>query len=230
MKTLFLLGLLLVQSNPALANSSGNNQRSKGVYFEETFFPVYVLKNDTESPAGGSATKDVPTQTGWGLDARTTLGYVWSRFLFGVTYNYYHVRSSRPLTDDYEGLKETTAKNEWGATAGVLAGHWRMTVTYIFAANKKFIQKYTDPSTGLVSTDETRHNTGGSGYQVGVGYDFQLGAGWGISPTLIYRTVSYSHQSYSVRTGSGTSYPRTALQTKAVDSELKPMITVNFVF
>lgn len=200
------------------------------MYVEETFFPVYVLKNDTESQAGGSATKAVPTQTGWGLDARTTLGYVWESILMGITYNYYNVRSSRPRTNDYEGLNELTDKSELGATIGYLATHMRYTFTYFFMANKTFTQKYTDGATGAVTTDETRKNTSGSGYQIGVGYDFSLGDGWGVSPTLLYRNVTYSKQSYTVRTGTGTSYGSTTLETKAIDSELRPMITLNKVF
>lgn len=230
MKNLILLFILLGYSTVWAANSGGKGQRNQGVYVEETFFPVYVLKNDTESPAGGSATKAVPTQTGWGLDTRTTAGYVWWGVLLGITYNYYNVSSSRPRTNDYEGLKEVTDRNEFGATAGYLFTHWRLTFTYFLLANKTFTQTYTDGVTGSVTTDETRKNTDGSGYQIGVGYDFALGAGWGLSPTLLYRNVIYSKQSYTVRTGTGTPHSMTALQTKAIDSELRPMITLNKIF
>lgn len=230
MKTLILLMVLLTYSTVWAQQSGAKGQRNQGVYVEETFFPVYVSKNDTESQAGGSATKDVPTQTGWGWDTRTTLGYVWQGFLLGGTYNYYNVRSSRPRTDDYEGLNEVTDKQELGATIGYLASHMRYTFTYFFSANKTVTQKYTDATSGDVTTDETYKNTGGSGYQVAVGYDFNLGAGWGISPTLIYRNVTYSKQSFTVRTGTSTPYETTTLQTKAIDSEIKPMVTLNIVF
>lgn len=229
MKTLISLIVFLTYST-AWAQNSNSSKGKQGVYFEETFFPVYVMKNDTESPAGGSATKAVPTQTGWGFDARTTLGYVWSGALLGLTYNYYDVRSSRPRTDDYEGLSEYTGKREIGVSVGYLASHMRYVFTYLFMAEKTFMQKYTDGVTGDVTTDETRKNTAGTGYQMALGYDFSLGAGWGVSPTLIYRSVSYAKQSYTVRTGSGTPYETTALQTKAVDSELRPMITFNKIF
>jgi len=230
MKTLIFLAIFLTYSTTWAAGSGGKGQRNQGVYVEETFFPVYVLKNDTESQAGGSATKAVPTQTGWGLDARTTLGYVWHSVLLGLTYNFYDVRSSRPRTGDYEGLNEYTGKREFGVTVGFLATHMRYAFTYFFMAEKTFTQKYTDGATGDVTTDETRKNTGGQGYQIAVGYDFALGAGWGVSPTLIYRNVTYSKQSYTVRTGTGTPYETTKLQTKAVDSEIRPMITINKIF
>lgn len=214
------------------AESSGGEKGSpsSAVYFEETFFPVYVSKNDTETPAGGSAKKDVPTQTGWGVDTRTTLGYVWRGILLGATYNYFNVSSARPRTGDYEGLNELTSRQEWGVTLGFFLGHWRLTFTDFFNASKTFTQKYTDPVTTLVTTDETHKNSDGSGYQIGVGYDFLLGAGFGISPSLIFRHVSYAKQSYEVRTGTGIPYATTPLQTAAIDNELKPMITLNYWF
>lgn len=212
------------------ADSGGTKGRAEGFYFEETFFPVFVSRNDEENDAGGSATRDVPTQTGWGIDTRTTLAYVWNRVLLGATFNYYNVRSSRPRTEDLEGMKEVTDKQELGPTLGFLGGRWRLTATYFLTATKTLTQKYTDQVTGAVTTDETRKNKGGSGYQVAVGYDFQLGAGVGISPTLIYREVRYAKQSYTVRTGTGTPYTTTELRTEALDHELKPMITLNWIF
>lgn len=212
------------------SGASAPKGRESGIYFEETFFPVFVSRNDQENDAGGSATRDVPTQTGWGIDTRTTLAYVWSRILIGITFNYYDVRSSRPRTADLEGLKEVTNKQELGPTLGYLGGRWRFTATYFLSATKTLSQKYTDQITGAITTDETRKNSGGSGYQIAVGYDFQLGAGIGISPTLIYREVLYAKQSYTVRTGTGIPYTSTDLRTKALDHELKPMITINWIF
>ncbi len=229
-KTLAFLSVLLTCFQASPSGSSSSKGRSSGVYLEETFFPVFVSRNDQENDAGGSATRDVPTQTGWGLDTRTTLAYVWSSVLLGVTFNYYNVNSSRPRTADLEGLTEVTDKQELGPTLGYLGGHWRFMLTYFLTATKTLSQKYTDQITGAVTTDETRKNSGGQGYQIAVGYDFMLGAGIGISPTLIYRAVSYAKQSYTVRTGSGTPYTSTKLQTKALDHELKPMITLNWIF
>lgn len=230
LKTLIFL-TVLTTCFPAWTESGGSSKgRSQGVYFEETFFPVFVSRNDQENDAGGSATRDVPTQTGWGIDTRTTLAYVWNGIMLGATFNYYNVNSSRPRTADLEGMKEVTDKQEIGPTLGYLGGHWRFMFSYFLSASKTLSQKYTDQITGAVTTDETRKNTGGSGYQVAIGYDFMLGAGIGISPTLIYREVTYSKQTYTVRSGTGTPYGSTKLQTKALDHELKPMITLNWIF
>ncbi|MGE4132968.1 MAG: hypothetical protein AB7F86_15105 [Bdellovibrionales bacterium] len=224
----FLIGLASWQG--FAAGQSDKSQRAKGIYFEETFFPVYVKKNDFESQAGGSTTQDVPTQTGWGIDTRTTLGYVWHSVLLGATYNHYRVSSSRPSTADSEGLNELTERQETGISLGGYLGRWRFVYTYFLSATKIFTQKYTDQTTGAVTTDETRKNTDGTGFQAAVGYDFIMGAGIGISPTLIYRTVTYGKQTYTVRTGTGSAYPSSDFRTKAVDSELRPMITLNVVF
>lgn len=200
-------------------------------YIEETFFPVYVSKNDVANPGGGAIDKDVPTESGLGFDLRTTIGYVFSfQMLLGLTYNYYSVDTSRPVTVDYEGLETTTAKSELGPTIGYLLGSWRFALTYFLTADKEVTQKYTDTITHLVTVDEVYKNTNGSGFQFAVGYRFALGAGFEISPTLIYRTVRYSKQSYTVNTGSGTPYASSTLQTKAIDDELKPMITVTYTF
>lgn len=233
MKTNYLF-LLIALSLCFSAHSARGADQGPGAadsaYIEETFFPVYISKNDYESAAGGSATKSVPTQTGWGIDTHTTLGYVWNNVLVGLTYNYFNVSSSRPRTPDAEGLNELTSKQEFGVTFGYFLGHWRFTLTDFLSADKTFTQKYTDPTTGLPQTDETHKNSGGSGFQISIGYDFQLGGGFGISPTLLYRNVTYTKQSYEVRTGSSTPYPMGPLQTKAIDSDLNPMITVNYRF
>ncbi len=228
MKNLILLALLT--GSCAVHASTSGAKRSDGWYFEESFFPVFVMKNDTETPAGGALNKDVPTQTGWGLDARTTIGYLWRSFLIGLSGNYYYVASARPRTNDYEGLDEVTSKLESGVTIGYLAAHMRYTFTYFFQATKSFAQKYSAPVTGAITTDETRDNAGGSGYQIAVGYDFSLGAGWGVSPTLIYRSVTYNQQSYTVRIGTGTPYGLTNLQTAAVDTSLTPLVTFYYVY
>ena len=219
-----------------VAPQSGWAQRSSGAtggnqfYFEETFFPVYVSKNDAVSDAGGGNNQAVPTESGLGFDTRTTFGGIWNNLLYGLTFNYFSVNSSRPRTADFEGLDFTTKKLEWGPTIGYFLGSWRFTLTYFLSATKEVTQKYTDQLTGIVTTDETYSNKDGKGFQIGFGYDFALGAGFGISPTLVYRSVSYGKQSYSVRTGAGTPYGSTSLQTKAIDNELKPMITVTYRF
>lgn len=217
----------LALPNAAQGQARGPNSQNR-FYFEETFFPVYVSKNDANNVAGGAATKSVPTESGLGYDARTTLGYIWNNVLFGLTFNLYQVDTSRARTADYEGLNSETSKQEFGPTLGYILGNWRFALTYFVSGSKAVTQKYTDTTTGAVTTDETYKNGDGSGFQFAIGYDFAIGAGFSISPTLIYRSLKYGEQSYIVRTGAGTPYPTTSLRTEAVDDELTPMITFSY--
>ena len=217
----------------AQARGGGGGASAPGgshFYAEETFFPVYVSKNDANNSAGGAASKNVPTESGLGLDLRTTLGWQINNWVFGLTFNYYSVGTSRSVTPDYEGKKTSNSRQEFGPTVGYFLNSWRFALTYFLIANKTVTETYTDPVTLAPSTDETWKNTGGTGFQLAVGYDFDLGSGFGISPTLAYRSVKYSKQSLTVRTGSDTPYATTSLQTKAIDDELKPMITVIYRF
>jgi hypothetical protein len=226
----FLILSALFLSSTTWAQSAPDKSLVQGYYFDETFFPVYINENNTESDAGGSASASVATQKGWGIDTHTTFGYVWENILFGATYNYYSIKSSRPVTADYEGLQEFTGKNEWGLTLGYFLGHWRITFTEFLYAKKVFTQTYTSPTTGQPDSDETHIDAGGSGYQIALGYDFMLGGGFGISPTLLYHNVTYTQQAFQVRAGTSTPYPMGPLQTNAIDSELDPMITVSYWF
>ncbi len=226
---IFCLSVFSIQST--FAQSSGG-QSADRFYFEETFFPVYVSKNDAATGvtgAGGSTNQNVPTESGLGYDARTTFGYVWRNFLFGLTYNMYSVKTKRSATVDFDQIDTSTEKSEFGPTLGYFLGNWRFALTFFMSATKKATQKYTSVA-GVVLLDDTYKNTGGSGYQLAFGYDFNLGGGFGISPTLIYRNVTYSKQSLDETVGSSGSYASTSLQTKAIDSELKPMITVSYSF
>jgi hypothetical protein len=92
-----------------------------GVYFDETFFPVYV--NKVESSTFPDATS-APT-TGIGTDLRSTLGYVFSNKVFvGATYNLYNLTVSRDTVAGASaalaagGEEETTSRSEFGPTVG----------------------------------------------------------------------------------------------------------------
>lgn len=224
-----LICLTLILCQNSYAQSGGGGGAGGGsIYIEETFFPVYVKKNDAQSLSGGSGSKSVPTESGFGYDFRTTLGYVfWDSMLLGLTYNYYHVGTSRPSTADYEGLDTTLDKKEFGPTIGAFWGSFRFALTYFVYGTKSSWTKYT-LNDGTISTDEIYRNTGGSGFQFAIGYGLNLGSSWTIGPTLIYREISYSHQVYTVNVGAGTAYDSSSLKTKPIDAEIKPMITVIF--
>lgn len=226
-KFALLICLTFGLSQFATAGERSTTADSGSFYIEETFFPVYVKKNDAQSSAGGSTTKTIPTESGLGYDFRTTMGYVWSNIVFGATFNYYSVNTSRPLTSDYEGLKTSTTKTDLGPTVGYVLGGWRAMFTYFIYATKTFHETYTDPSSGAVTTDNNYKNTDGSGFQFEITYGLNLGEGFSIGPTLIYRDVSYKKQSLS---GGSNSYSASSTTSTPVDAELKPMVTLSFRF
>ncbi len=195
---------------------------SAQLYIEETFFPVYVRINNAEKDLGGSTSGAVPTESGLGFDFRTTVGYTFTTgIILGLTYNYYKVSTSRPAEGVWESLEKTVGKSELGPTVGYSLGTWKFLLTYFISGEKYQDQKLVSGTT----VDETYKNTGISGFQFTINYGLTLGSGFEIGPSLIYRSVSYSKQSYTVRSGSGTPYD-SDLISKAVDDELKPMVTV----
>ncbi|OQW49405.1 MAG: hypothetical protein A4S09_12005 [Proteobacteria bacterium SG_bin7] len=196
---------------------------SAQLYIEETFFPVYVKKNDISNELGGAVTGSVPTESGIGFDFRTTIGYTFTTgIILGLTYNYYGVNTSRPAQGGFEAATRVVGKSELGPAVGYSLGTWKFLLCY-FVSGEKF-QDYRLEAATVV--DESYKNTGISGFQFTINYGLSLGSGWEIGPSLIYRSASYSKQAYVVRSGSGTPYPETSLATAAIDDELRPMVTV----
>jgi hypothetical protein len=219
---LMAFAISLISSPAARAQSRGAGGATPGVgfYFDETFFPVYVSKVDTSSVTDSS----VPTESGWGFDTRTTLGYAfWDTLLVGLTYNYYHLKTARPnVPGGTPQLDETTTHDEFGPTIGYVQSGWRALLT-VFVGGKKI--KKTVYS-GTEESNVTLTNKSISGFQLTAGYAFHLFSSIEIGPSLVYRSVSYSKQSNENALNSGLSYTDTTLYSKASESTLSPMISV----
>jgi len=223
----FLLASFCILSSLPSFAAPGN---ASGFFFDETFVPVYVNKNDVESLTPGDNTQ-VATESGLGFDTRTTLGYTFSsQFIIGLTYNMYSITTSRDAVNGgLEGLNEKTQKSEYGPTVGYNFGNWRVLLTYFLSSTRQVDRKYVD-STGAATGDTTIKNTNGSGFQAALGYNYALGSHFEIGPSLIYRSVSYSKQAKTNRLNSSEDYDATELSTKALDSGLTPMITIQMRF
>lgn len=218
---LFCLSVLTVGSKAAA-----------GAYFDLSFLPKYVERNDASSviDAGGSLDQDIPTESGWGFDVSTTAGYTFANHYFvGLTYGYYSLKTSRDFTADFEGLEHEVSRNEWGPTLGLMMGRWRFLGTYFVSGTKTVRDALTDIGSATLSTDTTTKNLDVSGFQLSLGYGVAFGK-WEIGPTLVYRSVSYSKQTLEVDVGASTPYEKQTLQTKAKDGEFKPMVTLLFRF
>lgn len=217
-KIKFVLCVVLVSVIPAIGYSQ--------LYLEETFFPVYVKKNDLKKEIGGSVGEAIPSESGIGYDFRTTIGYTFTNgIILALTYNLFNVKSSQPQVDDEDSRERELSKNELGPTIGYTLGAWRFLFTYFLTAEKSLKDKAV-LFDGTPSTDETYTNHDGKGIQLTVNYSLNLGGGFEIGPSLIYRSIEYSKQSLEVRNGASTPYSKVTLATPAIDAELKPMVTV----
>lgn len=195
-------------------------------YFEETFFPVYILKNDTQYAVGGSNNADVANESGTGFDFRTTLGWTfWDQMIVGLTYNYYKASTSKGATSVYEAVSSTSSKSEYGPVIGYKTGGWRFVLSYFLSAERSVDSKATDQS-GTVVSDVTESRSKGSGYQFTVGYSFAISTNFEVGPSLVYRSVSYARGSRTNRLDNTDSFGDSDLQTKAIDVGLSPMISL----
>lgn len=231
MKRFSLLPLLLVSLFTfATQNAKAARGGDGGFFIDETFFPVYVNRNDMESFNPGDTTQ-VATESGVGADFRTTLGYTFtSQLIVGLTYNMYSLTTTRAaVSGGSDGLSEKTSKSEYGPTLGYNFGNFRMLLTYFLSATKQLDRKNVD-STEATTGDVTIKNSEGSGFQLSMGYSFRFGSSFDIGPSLVYRNVSYKKQSKVNRLSSAEDYAETDLASAALDSGLTPMISMQFRF
>lgn len=209
---------------PANAQYGGGSTASGGpYYFEETFFPLYVDKNDTTSI---TTSPGVATETGLGFDFRTTLGYIfWDSMLVGLSYNYYTLSTKRPNVQGGDaGLKETTADNKFGPTIGWINGGFRTLFTFFVSGSKEVHTKNFDATT--TTGDVTITNRDISGFQFTVGYTFQVWSVMQIGPSLIYSSVEYAKQSKVNKLNATENYSSRSLFSENKYSDLQPMLTV----
>jgi hypothetical protein len=229
MKNVSILVVGIVSLFVTLAGIPAHAQTSDtpAYFVEGTFFPVLVDRSDTEY---GAATDTIATESGLGVDFRTTIAYnFWGPAYFGLSYNLYSLKTERDaVSGGNDSLEETTSRSEYGPTLGVWWGNARFSVTY-FVGGTRERETLNKDFAGAITSDYTIKNKGLSGFQAAVGYTFPTWGGLQIGPTLAYRTVSYSKQSRTVRTGS-LAYPETTLTSKKVEAELNPMITLLYAF
>lgn len=224
MKTLLKISLVLSFIIPgiAAAQSRGGGANGSGAYyFEETFFPVYVSRNNTNSITNAP----VADETGLGFDLRTTLGYAfWGQALVGLTFNYYSLNTKAPYIGTDDGLKETIQRNEWGPTIGYLNGGWRLLFTYFMSGSQHTNTTYFNDTAD--TSNVTFKHSELSGFQITAGYSFTLFSNVEIGPTLVYRSVGYKKQSKTNALTPAEDYSPITLHTKAKDSSLDPMLSV----
>ncbi|MBX3023160.1 MAG: hypothetical protein KF799_15910 [Bdellovibrionales bacterium] len=223
--TKFALGFLLLISGHTFAQtrSSAGSGGDKGFYLEETFFPVYVNKNDTRSV---TTSPGVATESGLGYDFRTTIGYTFfGQALLGFTYNLYALNTKRAYVSGGDsGLDETTSRSEYGPTIGYLHGGFRFLATLFLSGSQTVATKNAD-NTGITG-DISIKTKEMSGFQITAGYTFGMFSNVEVGPSLVYRTVSYKKQSKTNNLNASENYSDASLFSKAQDATLSPMVTL----
>lgn len=206
------------------AHGATNRGKGSGFFMEETFVPVFVNNNDTTS---FNTAPGVAVRSGTGSDLRTTLGSIFAdQFIVGFTYNAYNLTTQRPAVEGGDSSeRETTQRSEYGPTLGYTRNGWRLLLTSFLSGSKQVDRKNVD-STGTTTGDVTFKNTRLSGYQISLGYTFALGNYFEIGPSLVYKTLTYAHQSKTNRLNPVEDYGDSALYSKHVDDSLSPMITL----
>ncbi len=225
---ILLVSFLLLASPHAKAARNGGGQTGGNFFLEETFVPVLKTSNDTTSFTDDPG---VAAESGSGFDFRTTFGYTLAgEFLVGLTYNHYSYASKRSaVSGGDDGSEMKTTKTEYGPTIGYLRNGWRALFTYFLSGIKQEDTKNTD-SSGATVGDGTIKNTDGTGMQFSFGYTFALGPHFEIGPSLVYRSMTYPKQTKTNRLNAVENYTDKELFTKNTESELSPMITMQFRF
>jgi hypothetical protein len=226
MKRPFYFATLLFLCLPSvgLAQSGG----SSGTSVEISLLPVLVNRNDTRSV---TTDPGVATESGFGYDTRTTIGYEFSgrNWLVGLTYNLYSLKTKRAFVEGGDsGLDETTDNTQWGPTIGWLPGNWRLLLTY-FTSGKKTVHTINEDSSGTTG-DVTITNTSLSGFQLSAGYAFQVSQQILLGPSLIYRSLTYSKQSKTNALNSFENYEDVSLASAHVEATFDAMFTMVFQF
>lgn len=218
-----LVTISIISTSAFAQGRGGGGGGPSHVYFEETFFPVYVNKNDTTSV---TESPGVATETGLGYDARTTLGYAFNgSLLVGFTYNMYRLTTKRANVEGGDsGFEQTTSRSEYGPTLGYLNGGFRLLGTVFLGGSQQIDTRNFDAveTTG----DVTIKNTELQGFQLTTGYSFRVFSSTEIGPSLVYRSVNYKTQSKTNRLNTAENYEGTPLFSKANDATLSAMLSL----
>jgi hypothetical protein len=227
----FVAGVLL------LSFASADQARASSFYLESTFFPGYNATNpysDTsnniqQTPFGGSTSGLAQSaKTGFSIDARNTAGFkLWDRWLVGFTYDYSRTPVNVTASADNGSLNGVTKKTEYGPAIGYIGSNFRIVFTYFVGGSESYTETSTNadttPASDLGITNHLRN-----GYQIVVGYAFNLSTSVQIGPSLVYRHAAYKSQdAYNNLDSSGNfPYSDRAFTTDSFNSNLTPMITL----
>jgi hypothetical protein len=222
---LFISPIVFVQ-NALAGESKASAKGPSGFFFDETFFPKLTDSNDT----GSFPDSRVASETGFGLDSRTTIGYILDgAWFFGGTYNTYSISTSRSnVSGGDSGRNEKFQNTQMGPTIGWVTGNLRFMGTYFISGEKVDDVKDSD-DTGLIGHTKIT-NKDVTGMQLLVGYAFPITSNFSIGPSIIYRTLQYRKQAKINYLSPAEDYSSKKLYTANTESNLDMMFSLMIHF
>lgn len=223
--------LLIATSTAAMAAPAG--QSKGGVYLESSFAPIFSQTNNESRGPDTLGAPSVNPETTLGADLRSTLGYtLWGKVLVGGSFNYSAIPKKRDVVNETgasESMDDKITKLEGGPTLGFFLGNFRIMGTAMFLG-KRVIKNSAVDSGGTTVIDARYDQKLGFGYQVQLGYSFNVGKRFKIGPTLAYRHVKYTKSSLTDNVTPGNSHGEQDLGTAQIESNFEPMITMAIQF
>lgn len=226
-------GMLLCAPSALAYGRSGERDH---VFIDVSGLPIIDnTLNGNDFGGGGSAQYPASQQNNNGFEATATAGFLlWSHFLVGATYDSSYLNNlySSPVagSSGISGQTLTYRTQEWGPTLGVVFGGFYVDGTYFISGSKQTSFLQTSPTNGSILGDQWYNNTGVRGYLLSIGYSFEVVRHIYVGPKLAYRNISYSTQGMTDYVTSSNSYGATKLATRDQDSELEPMLSLQFRF
>jgi hypothetical protein len=200
-------------------------------YLELSGAPTFNKTNTYETSIVGGSTDhgDLTSDSGVGYIFRGTLGYLLGgHILLGATYDLSNAPSKRDASSTQNSVDSSNKFTEWGPSVGIVGGGFHLTGTYFLSGSQTYNDTESDAS-GALQVNETEKNTGGKGFLINIGYTFEVTRNFAFGPSLLYRHMTYSHQQ-NINYITPALNTDQDLETKAVDAEIEPVITLVFKF
>ncbi|MCM2276819.1 MAG: hypothetical protein NDJ89_01930 [Oligoflexia bacterium] len=193
-----------------------------GFYLQET-----VNLTTGTSNAGSTTSADLLDTKTTDINLRGTAGFtLGGRFLIGGTANI--ALGSGKVEGISTVVEANTNGSDFGPAVGFVQGGFHLIGSYLFLGSYTSKSKVT--VLGTATTDEETKYTKPAGFQIDMGYAFQLSPALRIGPSLVYRSVKYSKQSFTNNLDATENTSDVDLLTKAKDSGLTAAITVALAF
>jgi hypothetical protein len=217
----------------ASASSSSGKGANEYVYIGLNFAPLITQSNDSIRTFGGSFPGEgsVSTSTVFGYDSRFTIGPIfYNHFLVGLSYNVLSEVTHRPSSASGDTTRNADLEQrEWGPTVGFLLGGWQLKATWIVWSKQVNDDSEANFDGSAAANSETK-NYDGHGWELELGYAFEIFSGFSIGPNIVYRRVQYGLQSFTDNLTPGNSYYGKGFSDKADQGAIDPMVLITAKF